>query len=696
MAENEVLYSVTKAKSPIKEILLFLVFVLSAAVICLLISSIVGNYGLLPLVLFLLISIYALFIYSRSSTFEYISIIIGVISALFIFLLVSGTVTVFPPEYGAFLIVIFLGSLMKSKFNSSFLNTESNEAKLFLIIVAIGLFFLFISYFATNFIAFLERSAVYVDTQDVAITLYDTKITIDRTLSFNLDSAGKYHEIVLSVNKENYHDYSIESYSCPEGTSFMELDRGAYVEYVCRSENFYGSGQQTARFEYSISDPYRKDKTKELYSLNYIISDSFTSSIVKTVVSVRNNMSNGKVTDFFTYPYGTVSAKGIGIDEMKPNTHFSIRALISSPTYIGSYARSTISNFDFDRVKVNALVDKILFDYRVIVHIAMSLFFIFLIYSIYDRYGKEDRTSFEIDTLRTIPNEDRKPWEVNLLFVGTPSDIDPNAIHSTLLDLESRKVISIKDEKTIVYAKKGKADEYESLLLGLFEKYGDMTKPNEYTFNAEKVKSKLRSNPSLASSFSRDFSALIKYPSSDSGKQTYGQALIDSSLDLSGYNKTKGFVSGALLLALASIMLFYSAYKLEFMIPVLVFLSTLLLMIIAFGEFLFGKFKLGLIDERKKWNAFSILLSDYTRIQKSGKEEIFMWKNWLVFATALGVADKAIDQMKMHGMATKSIASISSESLGKTRKFVHTSLYGVNTYATGLASSLGRTQGGAR
>jgi uncharacterized membrane protein len=686
MAESEVLYSVSKTKSPIKEILLFTVFVLSAAVIYMLISSFLGNYGLLPLVIFALVSIYALFLYSRSSTFEYVNIMIGGISAVFLLLLLTGTITILPSEYWAFIFVVFLAALIRSRFSSTFLNTESNELKLFAIIVIIGLFFLFISYFIANFISLLERSPVYVDFQNIIITFYDNKMNVDRTLSFNLDSGNRYHEIFISVNKDSYHSYAIESYDCPIGTNFMESDKGTYVEYICRSEKPYNLGHQIVRFEYSVSAPYRKDKTKDLYSLNYVISDSFASTILETSVSVQNKMSNGNLTDYFTYPYGTLLPDKIYIADMKPSTPFSIRALISSPTFISSYARSTISDFDFERVKINALLDKILFDYRIIVHILMALLFVFLIYSIYNRYGKEDKTAFEIDSLHTIPNEDRKPWEVNLLFVGTPSDMDSNAIHATLLDLEFRKIISIKDEKTIVYSKKGYPDEYESLLLNIFERYGEMTGTNQYTFNYDKAKAKLKSDVSLASSFSKDFSALISYPSSNSGKQTYGKALIESSFDISGYDKAKGFISGALLLALASITLFYSVYKLEFMIPVLVFLSILLIMVISFGEFLFGKFRLGLIDEKKKWDAFSNLLSNYGMIQKYGKEDILMWKNWLVFAAALGVAEKAIEQMKKYNMATQTLSAVSEESLAKTKMFTRMSLYGMNTYAAGIAS----------
>ena len=74
--------------------------------------------------------------------------------------------------------------------------------------------------------------------------------------------------------------------------------------------------------------------------------------------------------------------------------------------------------------------------------LVLLLPFIFL--AIYILYGKEKNVTVP-EYLSTIPNKNRTPFEVNLLFKGSAFVSDHDAFYATLLDLHRKKKISIKD-----------------------------------------------------------------------------------------------------------------------------------------------------------------------------------------------------------------------------------------------------------
>jgi len=61
---------------------------------------------------------------------------------------------------------------------------------------------------------------------------------------------------------------------------------------------------------------------------------------------------------------------------------------------------------------------------------------------------------------------------------------------------------------------------------------------------------------------------------------------------------------------------------------------------------LFGKWKRDYYKEKQEWDAFRTFLSDFAAIQKYAPADISMWKEWLVYGTALGVGKKVAEAMK--------------------------------------------------
>jgi uncharacterized membrane protein len=70
-----------------------------------------------------------------------------------------------------------------------------------------------------------------------------------------------------------------------------------------------------------------------------------------------------------------------------------------------------------------------------------------------------------------------------------------------------------------------------------------------------------------------------------------------------------------------------------------------LLIVAAAPSALFGKWKEDFYKEKLEWDAFRSFLSDFALIQQYSPADLIMWKEWLVYGTALGVGDKVAEAM---------------------------------------------------
>jgi uncharacterized membrane protein len=61
---------------------------------------------------------------------------------------------------------------------------------------------------------------------------------------------------------------------------------------------------------------------------------------------------------------------------------------------------------------------------------------------------------------------------------------------------------------------------------------------------------------------------------------------------------------------------------------------------------LFGRWKQDFYREKLEWDAFARFLSDFASIQKYAPEDLIIWKEWLIYGTALGVGDKVRTAME--------------------------------------------------
>src|SRR5690606_10658944 len=83
--------------------------------------------------------------------------------------------------------------------------------------------------------------------------------------------------------------------------------------------------------------------------------------------------------------------------------------------------------------------------------------------------------------------------------------------------------------------------------------------------------------------------------------------------------------------------------------PIVITVVVLLLQstVAAFApSTLFGRWKEDYYKEKLEWDAFRTFLGDFAMIQRYSPQDLDMWKEWLIYGTALGVGDKVEKALK--------------------------------------------------
>jgi uncharacterized membrane protein len=274
-------------------------------------------------------------------------------------------------------------------------------------------------------------------------------------------------------------------------------------------------------------------------------------------------------------------------------------------------------------------------------------------------YGLWMRISREKDYtvphfLSTIPNRTRKPWIVNLVFKRDATDFDIDGFHATLLDLNERGNIKVEaDDKDVVIniINDRGLDRYEHRVMNFLKKIArnNVVKTEYMTDMVEQAQSDIAVEMKLLV-LKRLYEQLI-FGSDNEVAKAY---------TVNGRRKLLpvGLLSFLLIFAPLLAMIFYNN-TVQFLQSAAVYgVITLVQVLVAamFPSTLFGYWKDDNYREKLQWDAFKRHLTDFSRLQQYGPEDINMWGMWLVYGTALGVGEhvaqamrnRKIDYLPMH------------------------------------------------
>lgn len=109
---------------------------------------------------------------------------------------------------------------------------------------------------------------------------------------------------------------------------------------------------------------------------------------------------------------------------------------------------------------------------------------------------------------------------------------------------------------------------------------------------------------------------------------------------------------------------------------------------------LFGRWKVSYYKEKLEWDAFKNFLSNLAMIKKySLRKDISIWKDWLIYGTALGVGDKVVEAMKSLELSELTADYVIIRSNYDSMKNSVDSVYSSTTSSSG---GFGAGGGGAR
>lgn len=271
-------------------------------------------------------------------------------------------------------------------------------------------------------------------------------------------------------------------------------------------------------------------------------------------------------------------------------------------------------------------------------------------------FGREKR--FTVPSVLSYLPSKRKPWLVNYVFKGDSFDFDRDGFYATLLDLYERKIIDI-DSATgtrlrILKADEAGDDEYEKAVLSFLEKYSYNGVFDAGVFEGmveSWSRSRERDNSKLKE-IRNTLNNLFRYKDPEiPGMFVSGRSLRALGISRPGSAKsmfTTFYYIAIILFVFGSLIVGLLSKPIPATIAILLVQS----LVPAFApSALFGRWKGDYYKEKLEWDAFRNFLSDFAMIKKYVPEDINIWKDWLIYGTALGVGDnveKAMDEMNIN------------------------------------------------
>lgn len=299
---------------------------------------------------------------------------------------------------------------------------------------------------------------------------------------------------------------------------------------------------------------------------------------------------------------------------------------------------------------------------------AIMVFLFFIPLFIYIKFGREPKIGYRAEYERDIPTDD-PPALVNAICVqGVSKDIgepDMDGFRATIMDLINRgylKIGRIEDKKTFKDNLLGKITDQtpkRSVYLQLNDKK-DLSKLEDFEMDVVKILRQFEMDdiikledmnrdlkkPEIAERFRNSY-GMWEY---DLKKKFLGDDDLKKIFNRKGDSYLKIYAVGGLILAIVSgIMAFGSSLpSARYPLYAAVALAIISLISLKLPEGIAGRWTTYGEEYDSKWKNFRKYLNDFSLIKKYPPESIAVWNRYLVYATALGVAENVKKAMEIN------------------------------------------------
>lgn len=265
----------------------------------------------------------------------------------------------------------------------------------------------------------------------------------------------------------------------------------------------------------------------------------------------------------------------------------------------------------------------------------------------YLKYGREPEVMYEGIYERELPSDD--PPEVINALVGNKKDIGtPNmkGFESSIMNMIDRKILKIYSEEN--------ADSLTNELILTFNhaKENELSPSEKILFNTltHFSRDNVLNLSQLSSEFSSETQAkwfldhVKNWEEAVKDEINLSEYFDDTGSTLIGAISLGGLIFGALLAILGYMTNLGNGF-LCLIAGVLLFIFSLALL--RFDDDIFGKWTQNGRVFYLKWNNFKKFLEDNSLIKEHPPESIVVWRKYLIYGAALGVADKVYESMKL-------------------------------------------------
>lgn len=256
---------------------------------------------------------------------------------------------------------------------------------------------------------------------------------------------------------------------------------------------------------------------------------------------------------------------------------------------------------------------------------------------------KKYKPTTKLEYYRDLPDENSTPGEaMKILDINIDSFTPTNfgkVFSATMLDLALKGYLEIKQEKN----EKGK----DIINIHVLKQLSDGLKPSEkriMTFIIDAAKGKemitLKELEKYIEKYPSKTEKLLKGTYNSVNNQLINEQIIDSEIQKE-YKKYKENQTGYII----AIIFLLCFTLIAFIVPIIIFVIDAVLC---------GKItkKLNVLTQKgvnlqEQWKGLKKYMEDFSMLDKREVPELVIWEKYLVYATAFGIADKVIKQLKM-------------------------------------------------
>ena len=522
-----------------------------------------------------------------------------------------------------------------------------------------------------------DGSMDVVETWDINIsdtnTLYKT-FKIDKTKYSGISNV--FVQDITSGTNKNFKKSDIWQYHLDKGHYFGGINNNNEYE-IAWGVSIDTTTRKQYLISYTVKDVIKKyNDCAELYwqfvgSEFEISADSITG-----IIKLPNKVSDKdelKVWGHTEYLNGEIYVTDLDIVEFNVNKYKSgnfVEVRIAMPTYVMSKLENTSNINKIDSIieqetkwanEANARRDRRNKNFKLL--ILATIFVNTSIGIMFSKKIKKNKQFLEknpnilpeqqLEYYRELPDKEETPLEaVFILKTGYKQSCLPNVFSATILNFALKGYVRIEQEgKTIkILLNKIKTDELTRDEKKVLEILRAASNNNELTM--AELEKYIKNYPSKLMNLNSTFEKVSKTQASEKGKfdtNRFNKQIVYA-------EKNVGYIFLLIIIITASIFTIGYAYKnVQSMLITCTIISLAFFIVVTIINLIlnikittsFNGFTQKGINEQEQWKAFKKYMEDFSYLNEKEVPELVLWEKYLVFATAFGIADKVLKQLKV-------------------------------------------------